>query len=532
MYDANTGNLILQIANAILGGTTVEGPNGELLVYVLGNNWLAMWNSSLCIQNSAPTYPVPFNSFNNEWTWRPGQNFTLDWSTGVQWNATVQTYPMEAIAGINSGVILGATNTGLGGILGAPQSYDMEVGYSSTTGQQLWVQNVTLPSGPATGFTYVVGPMADGIFTAYDALAEQWYGFNANTGEKVWGPTVADTDPWGSEAGFSSLTANGILYGLAADGVSAFNLTNGQLLWRFHGIDSGTDFPGFTYYPFVTSGMTIADGKVYVNTGDTHGDAMLRGAQLYCVNATTGALIWNINNFADGNPMPISDGVLLTDNMYDNQIYAWGMGPTKTTVNAPDVGVTTSTPITITGTVTDISAGASQQAVAANFPNGLPCISDASMTQWMEYVYMQQPKPTNATGVTVALTTLDSNGNTYSIGNVTTDDSGNYGLMWTPPVPGLYKVMAAFCGSNSYYMSSAVTYMSAGEAPSPAVIGTPAPTPVSSPATLTATPSPVVTVTPVPPPSSAGVPTTYIVIAAVAIIVVVAAAALALRRKK
>ena len=67
-------------------------------------------------------------------------------------------------------------------------------------------------------------------------------------------------------------------------------------------------------------------------------------------------------------------------NAYDNQIYAYGMGPSKTTVTAPDVGVTTATPVTITGTVMDISAGSQQNAVAANFPNGLPCVSDASMS--------------------------------------------------------------------------------------------------------------------------------------------------------
>ena len=75
---------------------------------------------------------------------------------------------------------------------------------------------------------------------------------------------------------------------------------------------------------------------------------------------------------------------MTTLNAYDNQIYAYGMGPSTTTVTAPDIGVTTATPVTITGTVMDISAGSQQNAVAANFPHGLPCVSDASMTQWME----------------------------------------------------------------------------------------------------------------------------------------------------
>ena len=64
-------------------------------------------------------------------------------------------------------------------------------------------------------------------------------------------------------------------------------------------------------------------------------------------------------------------------------MYAFGKGPSAVTVSAPTVGVTTKTPITITGTVMDVSAGVKQNAVAANFPNGLPCISDESQSKWM-----------------------------------------------------------------------------------------------------------------------------------------------------
>ena len=107
-------------------------------------------------------------------------------------------------------------------------------------------------------------------------------------------------------------------------------------------------------------------------------------------------------------------------NAYDNQIYAWGMGPSKTTLST--VGVTMqATPITITGSVTDISAGSQQNAVAVNFPNGLPCVSDTSMTQFMEAVYEQQPMPTNITGVPVTFYVLDSNHNYRAIGTTTTN---------------------------------------------------------------------------------------------------------------
>jgi hypothetical protein len=462
MYDANTGNLILEVANATTGGVCVEGTSGELLQYYLGNGWVAMWNSSLCIGTLA-NYTPPIQLFaSNQWVWSTPDGAVLNWASGVQWNVTVQTAPGASISAVNSGVIL-TTNLGL---LGGIQSYATEAGYSSSTGQKLWIENVTLPSGPANGFGYQLGPMVNGIFTAYDAYAETWYAYNAQTGAKIWGPSVADPDPWGSETLLSegdAQIAYGILYAVGTDGVRALNLTTGQVLWTFNGFNSGTNFPGFNYYPFEIESPTIADGMLYLQTGVSHGDPLFDGAQLYCVNATTGALIWNINDFGPGDSiMPISDGVLVAFNGYDNQIYGYGMGPSKTTISAPQVGITTATPITITGSVTDISAGASQAAVAANFPNGLPCVSDASMTQFMEAVYMQQPMPTNVTGVPVSVYVLDSNNNYRLTGTTTTNARGTYGLTWTPDIPGNYTVTAVFGGTGAYYGSSASTVFYAG----------------------------------------------------------------------
>ena len=136
--------------------------------------------------------------------------------------------------------------------------------------------------------------------------------------------------------------------------------------------------------------------------------------------------------------------------------------------------MTTATPITITGTVLDNSAGAQQQAVAANFPYGLPCVSDASMTQFMEAVYMQQPMPTNVTGVPVTLSVLDSNGNYRTIGTTTTDASGFYSFNWKPDIAGNYTVTTTFAGTQSYYGSSAQTAFYAGaSAPTAAPTATP-----------------------------------------------------------
>jgi hypothetical protein len=87
------------------------------------------------------------------------------------------------------------------------------------------------------------------------------------------------------------------------------------------------------------------------------------------------------------------------------------------------------------------------------------------MKPWMEYLYMQQPMPQNATGVGVQLQAVGSDGSTIDIGTVTSDAFGNFEYKWTPTTTGTYKILATFAGSNSYYASYAET--SAGVDPAP-----------------------------------------------------------------
>jgi hypothetical protein len=104
------------------------------------------------------------------------------------------------------------------------------------------------------------------------------------------------------------------------------------------------------------------------------------------------------------------------------------------------------------------------------------------MTQFMEAVYMQQPMPSNVTGVPVTLNVIDQNGNYRSIGTATTDGSGTYSLTWTPNIPGNYTVIATFAGTGAYYGSSAEAHFYAS---SPAATTAPASTPVSLASTQT-----------------------------------------------
>ena len=225
----------------------------------------------------------------------------------------------------------------------------------------------------------------------------------------------------------------------------------------------------FGQYGFSWDGVA-GPGMLYLNEGHEYSPPLFHGAQLLGLNMTNGALIWKNLAFND-NGGALAYGVLTEFNCYDGQIYAYGQGPSATTVTAPSVGVTTATPIVISGTVMDKSAGATQEAVAGLFPNGLPCVNDASMEGLMDYAYEQQPLPTNTTGVPVTLTAIDPNGNYVTLGTTTVGASGYYSLTWTPNVPGNYTITATFAGTAGYYPSYAVTSFYAGSPPP-----TPAPT--------------------------------------------------------
>jgi hypothetical protein len=155
------------------------------------------------------------------------------------------------------------------------------------------------------------------------------------------------------------------------------------------------------------------------------------------------------------------------------QVYSIGKGPSATTISAsPKVSIYGGS-VLIEGSVIDTAAGTKQKEQAARFPNGVPAVSDASMSDWMEYVYMQKPKPTNTTGVEVVFETQDPNGNNYEIGRTTSDVAGMYKFAFKPEVPGLYTIIAKFAGSESYWPSQAETAINVEEAPTTTVAPTP-----------------------------------------------------------
>jgi hypothetical protein len=224
---------------------------------------------------------------------------------------------------------------------------------------------------------------------------------------------------------------------------------------------------------------------------------------MYVIDAKTGASLWNMTGW--WNYGALADGTWVAQNNYDNRIYAFGKGPTATTVEAPLTQIAKGTSFIIQGAVTDQSPGAKDTAA----------ISDQYMSVWMAYHYEQQPLPNtfpcDCAGVPVTLTATDLNRNTVTIGTAVADSDGNFAYTWTPTTTGSYIITATFSGSNSYYPSHAETCVVVGT-----VSGSVVPTP---PATA---------------PAPGGVPasTWYIIVAAIVAIIVVVVAAIALRRRK
>jgi hypothetical protein len=135
------------------------------------------------------------------------------------------------------------------------------------------------------------------------------------------------------------------------------------------------------------------------------------------------------------------------------------------TVTAPDASVELGKSLVVRGTVMDTSAGTKQTQIAVRFPSGVPAVSDASMSAWMEYVYMQKPRPTDIIGVEVTLSVLDSNNNYRDIGKATTNSDGFFTFNWKPDIEGQYTVYASFAGSESYWPSHAVSSFAVDPAP-------------------------------------------------------------------
>jgi hypothetical protein len=307
----------------------------------------------------------------------------------------------------------------------------------------------------------------DGVYADYAEDTHVMHCYSIATGTELWKTEIQDANLWTSFS-YNKVVAYGKVFLTGYDGhVRAWYIDNGTLAWDTSFGNSGTETV-YDTYP-VHNGMTVADHKLYI-TNDEHSpdSTMWRGSKLWCVDTETGEALWKTGGWLR---IPVvSDGILTACSGYDNQIYTFGRGPSKTTVSAPQTEIPLSQSLVITGTVTDQTTGPYCKT------KDTACISDQSMGEWMDYMYCQKPIPANATGVEVVLNVIDANGNYRTIGTTTTDASGFYSYQWTPDITGKYTVIASFAGTNAYYSSFAEAAFAVAEpAATPAPVATSAP---------------------------------------------------------
>lgn len=502
-YDPDTGIATTMNVTNAPSGTSVLGPKGEILRYAVSNagnasnpNWrLTQWNSSLVFggasgvgvsgwysgsfPGNAPIVPAPSGS-NTNWNGSMWVTSSVRSSQGYTVAVTTPAYDFNKSITLMNSASWSINRARYGAYMFLTQGYfggraDNYYGGNSnganmtcislkpeTMGQVLWSKYFPAPQGNVTRDLVAWDPEKD-VFVFEDRETLVHYGYSISTGNQVWGPT----EPADQYDYFRSTTraAYGNFYFGGYGGILyCYDISNGQLKWTFgnggegNSTDSGLQ-TAWGHYPIFMP--VIADGKVFLATTEHSPDSpYYKNAEVIAVNATSGEKVWSLMGWGtgmDANYDIVADGFYMYLNCYDMKVYSIGKGPSSLTVDAPMTSFELGKSVIIRGTVMDIAAGTQQDEQIARFPQGVPAVSDASQTGWMEYVYMQKPRPTDSVGVPVQIDVVDANGNFRNIGTATSDQSGMFTFTWKPDIEGTYIVIASFQGSESYWPSYSET---------------------------------------------------------------------------
>ncbi len=483
-------------------GIQVYGPSGEILIYQLDtvSNRLMLWNSTNCgLQAKLGLNSPDLGSWASNvmmQTWDASNPKCYSWNVSIPkglqviagfFGTTMKIYQNDRIVGTffnQTMVRVWALNI-------------KDLTLTSTSASLLFDKTWAAPSEWLAGFNTIEytgatnyvsdATYGDGVIAVWDKELTTHYGFSVTTGNYLWATAAENyADAYGlGNAEHTWYFAYGKLYSVGIGGILyAYDLSNGQTAWTYNMTDPfGEPVTGNRWWGWMD---LIVDGKIYIGTLEHSAEQPVpRGAPYICVNATDGSEIFRINGLMretrwGGNPV-IADSIIAGMDTYDQRIYALGKGPsTMTVVASPKVSVQGSS-VLVEGAVMDNSPGIQSDDLKLRFPNGVAAVSDASQSQWMLYLYKQFAAPSNATGVPVTISVLDSNGNYRTVGTTTSDSTGAYSFSWVPDITGKYTVYATFAGSFSYYSSAAETAIVVDN---PAATQAPAATPAASMADL------------------------------------------------
>jgi hypothetical protein len=502
-FDPFTGDFVYALYS-MPSGTFDYGPHGEMLIYTIdtNNGWMTMWNST-----NIPALYASASYASMQWAqWRPmgkivnatgpagvtkeGDPFIADTTpldlAGYQWNVSIPTDLIGRARAVFSGDKVFGYQIDRTQVTSWTLNLDESRG---AIGSVLYRKSWTSVPSEWTNGNLSIGFGAisniDGVFTVNAKEILLRYGFSLETGDYLW--TISEPIAMlghltGGPPGENGYIVYGkLICGTMSGVIQAFDVTDGKLSWTYNAVDPHMQVLWSNNFPM---GHLIAcDGKLYIaNLEHSVNQPIPRGGPFICLNATTGEEIFRADGLFRstvwGGRAVIGDGIIGTMDTYDQRVYGIGKGPSATTVSAsPKVSVDGNS-VEVEGMVTDTSPGTEEYGLRVRFPDGVPAVSDANMSDWMLYVYKQFERPANVMGVEVVVSVIDPNNNVYEVGRTTSDSSGFYMLSFTPEVPGDYTIVASFAGSGAYYGSFAETGITVEEAPA----ATPVPTdsPVSA----------------------------------------------------
>jgi outer membrane protein assembly factor BamB len=488
-----SGNLTANIPIDPVRPTTTASTTTPQTAWIY-NTTTASWTSSTTTSSSGYAwYWYTTSATSGSWRYTTSASMTAsglgtNTATGFDWNVTISPKfsSSPTIRAILYNDMMLLSN---GSIPSAP-TYTIADSATfwaislkpESRGTLLWGPiNIPLINSDNQQLMYQGHDEVNDIFFFQQTPDMSWVAYKLHSGQKAW-QTISEGDynPYAyyiSSTGYNPegwSVAYGKLFSTGYVGmVFAYDTKDGSLLWKH---DAPTYMEKFEYYTLMIN--AICDGKIYIGTHEHSADTPLfKNSHTRCLNVTTGEVIWEMIGWANPYTTQVADGVLTYWNNYDQSVYAVGKGPSEMTTYISQDVVPFGSSVLIKGTVMDISAGTKQKEQAARFPNGVPAISDATQSEWMEYVYMQKPRPSSATGVDITLSVVDANGNYREIGQTISDADGFFSFNWKPDIDGKYTVYASFGGSNSYWPSHAVTAFAVDSA---AATATPTPMPQPS----------------------------------------------------
>lgn len=474
------------------GSAQIPGPSGEYLSVLLVNDgdetdpqWrIKQWNSANVIGAGANLRP-------DNWytgTVDASVESAYDWDVAIDlpsgsWGigsgglrGAIPLVSKDNIMLLVQGTFGGHINSFLSRVTFDPAKITAVSLKPEDRGEILWTKSYPPAENNVTR-TIANWDPERGVFFFEDVETMTKYGYSLEDGNLLWGPTQMPNDAaadWNYLSLDNDLVAYGNIYYTGYSGILyCYDVETGDLKWTYGNGDEGNStYSGLNtiYGNYPTFVVGAADGKIYMCTTEHSPNSPLsKGSKYRCINATDGTEIWTL--MGTGNAMygafaALADGYLVVLNTYDSQIYCIGKGPSKITVDAPLTGISLGDSVVLRGTITDIASGTNQNEQAARFPNGVPAMSDESMTAWMQSVYMQKPRPEDATGVNIKLEAIDPNNNYQYLGTATSDSYGNYGFTWKPEISGTYMIMATFEDTESYWGSTTTTYLAVDPAAS------------------------------------------------------------------